>query len=156
MRVTQQFASGLFFLLFGTLYLWLGAGLEMGTAADMGVGYTPRLLGFATMAVGVALLAVGLTGRGNREPVTFAPGPLALTIAMVGGFAALLPWLGLPLTIIVCVLPAAISGEAFKLGRLVLFAIALAVTTTLLFAWALKLQIPIVPEIPGLSFAGLR
>jgi hypothetical protein len=154
--MTQQFASGLFFLLFGALYLWLGADLEMGSAADMGVGYTPRLLGFGTMVVGASLLAIGFSGKGNREPVTFAPGPLALTIAMVGGFAALLPWLGLPLTIVACVLPAAISGETFRFGRLVLFAVGLAVLTTLLFAWALKLQIPILPSIPGLSLGGVR
>jgi Tripartite tricarboxylate transporter TctB family len=155
LRLTQQTASGLFFLLFGAVYLWLAQDLTMGTAADMGVGYTPRMLAVGSMLIGVTLLGGGLLGRGNREAVTIAPKPLLLTTLMVGAFALLLPWLGLPLTVIACVLPAALSGEKFNIGILSLVALALAVFTTLLFAWALKLQIPIWPAIPGVAFPRL-
>lgn len=152
--MTQQIASGLFFLLFGAAYFWLATDLAMGTAADMGVGYTPRMLAVGSMGIGAILLSVGALGRGNREPVSLAVKPLLLTTAMVAGFALLLPWLGLPLTVIACVLPAALSGEKFNFGLLLLIAIGLAVFTTLLFAWALKLQIPIWPDLAGFKFPG--
>jgi hypothetical protein len=150
MRLTQQTASGLFFLAFGTIFLWLASSLPMGTAADMGVGYTPRMLAIGCMAVGAVLLVFGLAGRGLRERVTLNARALMLTTLMVAGFALLLPWLGLPLTVVACVLPASLAGESYRWRALWLIAILLAALTTVLFAWLLKLQIPILPDLPGL------
>ena len=155
MRITQQAASGLFFLAFGALFLWLSTSLPMGTAADMGVGYTPRLLAIGCQIVGGVLLVARLIsdrqGGLGSEPVSFAGAPLLLTTVMVAGFAVALPWLGLPLTVVACVVPAAIAGETFRWPVLLAIAGGLAVRTTLLFAWALRLQIPVWPAIPGLS-----
>lgn len=149
MRLTQQTASGLFFLAFGILAFWLAGDLPMGTIADMGVGYTPRMLAVGCMIVGVVLLAIAMTTGGDTAPVTAALAPLVLVTAMVAGFAVLLPWLGLPLTVVACVLPAAFSGETFRWTSLAAMALILAALTTLLFAWGLKLQIPVLPPMLG-------
>lgn len=151
MRITQQAASALFFLIFGAAYLWAGADLATGTAADMGIGYAPRMLGIGCIGVGAVLMAGAVAGRTGAlgEPVSFALKPLVLVTAMTAGFAFLLPWLGLPLTVTATVLAAAISGEDFRPARLVLIAAGLAAGTTLLFAYLLNLQLPIWPVLPG-------
>ena len=148
--MTQQAASGLFFLGFGALTFWLAQSLPMGAADDMGVGYTPRMLAAGCMLVGAALLVIAAVTGGNREPVTLALGPLVLVTVMVAGFAALLPHVGLPLAVALSVLPAALSGEQFRWGSLLAIAVGLAALTTALFAMALKLQIPILPPALGL------
>lgn len=150
MRITQQSASGLFFLGFGALAWWLASSLPMGTAADMGVGYTPRMLAIGCLGVGAILLAGAILAGGEGEGVSIAFGPLVLVSVMVVGFAALLPVLGLPLAVIASVLPAAISGETFRWTHLLAIAGGLAALTTGLFAFGLKLQIPVLPTIPGL------
>lgn len=147
--MTQQVASGLFFLAFGALAFWLATDLPMGTAADMGIGYTPRMLASGCLAVGAGLTIFGVMKRGSMVPVSFATGPLLLVTLMVAGFALFLPWLGLPLTVILAVLPAAVSGETFRWPQLLGIAVALAVLTTALFAWGLKLQIPVLPWFIG-------
>ena len=145
MQINQQLASGLFFLAFDGVAFWLATELPMGTAADMGSGYTPRLLAMGCLGVGVIRAAGAFIGNVASEPVTLAWRPLALVTVMVAGFAVLLPLLGLPLAVIVAMLPAAVSGEVFRWPVLLAIACGLAAMTTALFAWGLKLQIPIWP-----------
>ena len=145
MHLNQQLASGLFFLAFGGLAFWLASELQMGTAGDMGSGYTPRLLAIGCLGVGVIRTAGALIGNEASEPLTLALRPLALVTIMVAGFALLLPVLGLPISVILSVLPAAVSGETFRWPLLLAIACGLAALTTVLFAWGLKLQIPILP-----------
>lgn len=155
MRVSQQTASGLFFILFGAGFLWLGSDLTMGTAADMGPGYVPRWLALGCMGVGIVQLAIGAVGRGLVEAVTFDLKATLIATAMVGGFALALPWLGLPAAVIVSMLPAILSGEKLKIGVLLAIAAGLAAFATILFVWGLKLLIPVWPTIPGLPIRGL-
>lgn len=145
MRLTQGLASGLFFIVFGALGLWLAADLTAGTVADMGPGWVPRALSIACMTIGGLQMAASLLTGADSAPVTIAPVPLLLVTAMVAGFALLLPTLGLPLTVAVSVLAAAFSGERFRLPALIAIALVLAALTTGLFAFGLKLQIPVWP-----------
>jgi len=155
MRLTQQMASALFFIAFGGVYFWLATDLAMGTAADMGPGYMPRALAIGCIGIGLTLLAIALAGRGLQGPVTGDLKAVALTTAMVGGFALALPWLGLPITVMLAVLPVVVSGERYSLPVLLAIGLGLAVFTTALFAFGLKLQIPIAPAIPGLTLPRL-
>lgn len=149
MRLTEGLASGLFFIGFGAIGYWLGADLTLGTVADMGPGWVPRALSIVCMMIGVLQMATSLITGSDRSPVTVTPAPLLLVTAMVGGFAALLPFLGLPLTVTVCTLSAALSGENFRWSALLAIALVLAALTTGLFALALQLQIPVWPELWG-------
>lgn len=146
-QITQQVVSALFFLLFGGLFYWLSGDLTIGTAADMGVGYTPRLLSFGCLSVGAILMAAAILGRSGAlsERVTFAARPLLLVTAMTAGFALVLPYLGLPVAVFALVLAAALSGERFRVLSLLSVAAGLAVLTTAVFSWALNLQLPIWP-----------
>lgn len=147
MSIRQQHLAGLFFIAFGAFAIWAGRELPIGTAGDMGVGYTPRALAIGCLAVGCVLLVQAfMTPRAADEvPFSVAWWPLGLVTVMVLAFALLLPVLGLPLTVILVTIPAALSGEEFRWTTLAAIAAGMALLTTALFAIALKLQIPVWP-----------
>ena len=147
MGVQQQYLSGLFFIVFGALAVWAGNDLTIGTAADMGIGYTPRALAIGCMAVGCILLlqAFVVTGAEKGPSVSIAWRPLVLVTVMVIGFGVLLPYLGLPITVALMTFMAALSGESFRWPALVAMAVGLAVMSLLLFSTALNLQIRVWP-----------
>lgn len=143
--IGRRIGAALFFIAFGALAVFLGRELPVGTAGEMGVGYTPRMLAIGCIGIGCLLLAEALLGRAVREPVHFAWRPAIFVTLLVLGFAALLPWAGLPLTIIALTLAAGASGETFRWPVLIATAIVLAALATALFAWLLKLQVPVWP-----------
>ena len=147
MRVSQPLVSGLFFIAFGALALYVGADLQKGTSAEMGTGYVPRMLAIGCVAIGcVQLVQAWLRRRASFEAVSIPLLPLALVTGMVVAFALLLPRLGLPITVAITIGAAAVSGERFRWLPLASITIGMAVMTTLLFAWALGLQIPVWPN----------
>ena len=147
MSVQQQYLSGLFFIAFGALAVWAGRDLVIGTAAEMGIGYTPRALAIGCIVVGCVLLLQAFVAKAAAEGprVTIAWQPLALVTLMVIGFGVLLPYLGLPITVALMTLMAALSGEKFSWSMLVAMALGLAVMSLLLFSIALNLQIQVWP-----------
>jgi small-conductance mechanosensitive channel len=147
MGTQQQYLSGLFFIAFGALAVWAGSDLTIGTAADMGIGYTPRALAIGCIACGCLLLAQALfsSPADDQVRVSIAWRPLVLVTLMVIGFAFLLPRLGLPLTVALLTAAAAFSGEKFHWPALGAIAAGMAVLSTLLFSTALNLQIPVWP-----------
>ncbi len=147
MGTQQQYLSGLFFIAFGALAVWAGRDLAIGTAADMGIGYTPRALAIGCVAVGCVLLAQAFFAPSADEGarLSIAWRPLLLVTIMVIGFAFLLPRLGLPLTVAIMTGAAAFSGENFHWPALGAIAAGMAVLSTLLFSTALNLQIQVWP-----------
>jgi hypothetical protein len=146
MGVQQQYLSGLFFIAFGAFAVWAGRDLAIGTAADMGIGYTPRALAIGCIAVGCILLVQAFMSATEEGPrVSVAWRPLVLVTLMVIGFGILLPYLGLPITVALITLMAALSGEDFRWVSLVAMSVGLAVMSLLLFSTALNLQIPVWP-----------
>ena len=148
MGVQQQFLSGIFFVAFGAFATWAGSDLAIGTAADMGIGYTPRALAIGCIAVGCILLVQAYLvapARDDSTQVAIAWRPLALVTLMVISFGVLLPYLGLPITVALMIAMAALSGERFHWLTLGAIAVGMAVLSLLLFSTALKLQIPVWP-----------
>ena len=145
--IKQRVASGVFFIAFGAFAIWAGRDLAIGTASDMGIGYTPRALAIGCVIIGLILLAQSVLGNSveNGGKVSISWWPLTLVTAMVIGFGILLPLIGLPLTVMLVTMATILSGEEYRLPVLVAIAAGMALLTTLLFATALKLQIPVWP-----------
>jgi hypothetical protein len=145
-RLSKPLLSGVFFIGFGAFTLYAGKDLEMGTAGDMGTGYTPRLLALGLLGIGALLLLEAyITRRRDVTRLKIAVAPLLLVTAITVGFALLLPRVGLPIAVAMAVGAAAFSGERFRWPTLIVVAVGLAALTTLLFAFALRLQIPVWP-----------
>ncbi len=67
-RHPKDFFAGLLFIAFGTLAIVIGSNYTLGTAARMGPGYFPRILGGLLVALGLVLALRALRLNGPRLP----------------------------------------------------------------------------------------
>ena len=74
------------FIGLGALVLWSTRDLTVGSAAMMGPGYMPRVIGSLTVILGLVVGLIGLFKGG--EPIgTVQLRPLSILLASVAGFA---------------------------------------------------------------------
>jgi hypothetical protein len=94
---------GLVVVLAAAVYLMAAVALPYGTTAKPGAGFFPTLVGIFGCVVGVTMSALAF-----RRPVRVAAGPEAIhdaaargralsTVAVLGAFCLLMPWVGYPL-----------------------------------------------------------
>ena len=68
-RHPKDFLAGLIFVAFGIAAIVLGSGYPLGTAARMGPGYFPRILGILLIVLGGALRCARSRSRERLFPV---------------------------------------------------------------------------------------
>jgi hypothetical protein len=92
---TPDFVSGVLFVVVGLSVMWLAGAYPPGTAARMGPGYFPRLLGGVLALLGAVITAQALwqeTREGDDAP--FPLRNVLLTIAAIAAFWILLSTVG--------------------------------------------------------------
>jgi len=139
--------SGIMFMAFGLLFMVFSRQYQMGTAAKMGPGYFPTVLGGLLFVLGLAIGATAYS-KCNRE-ARLAPFGLrenALVLASVLLFAAALGPLGIVLSIIILVFVSAAASHEFSLRDTTLAAIFLLILSYLVFVKGLELQFPVWPK----------
>jgi hypothetical protein len=147
LRVTrsQDFWTGCAFVAFGAATAALAQFYPLGSAARMGPGYFPTVLGLLLCGIGLALLIKALAGAGGEEIARINLVLLARVLAAIAVFALLLHPLGLVLAAILVVLVAAWAGHEFRLGEALLNALSLALLSYALFIWGLNQTMPVWP-----------
>jgi Tripartite tricarboxylate transporter TctB family len=143
---SKDFLAGGLYMAFGLLGLWLGRGLETGTASAMEAGYFPRLVCALLIAVGAALAATALV-RTGEVPERGRLRPFAFVTLSCLAFALLLKPLGLVLTLVVSILLAALAGGAVRLIPFMLLCLVLVVANVGIFVVALRIVIPLWPAL---------
>lgn len=144
-------------LLFGLFLIAVAAGalfatrnLNVGSAADMGAGYMPRVVSLGLLAFGLVFCArgvrqAGLTGAALAiEPVQMRP--LLAVLAAVGIFALTAERLGLAIASVVTVVLASLATREGRLRETVPFALLLSAAAVLLFIKVLALPVPVWPR----------
>lgn len=154
-RNHRDFHSGLLFVAVGAAFAIGASGYDVGTAAQMGPGYFPRMLGIITAILGAVVMlksmVVDIEGSGRVGRLAWRP--LLLVIAanlvfgvMIGGLPSIgLPPLGLVLAVVTLTFIASLGGEEFRFGEVAVLATALAVASTVGCVVILRLQLPIWP-----------
>jgi hypothetical protein len=136
---------GLFLLLVATLTLVATRKLGIGTAANMGPGYMPRVI-----AIAVMLFGAFFTGRGLlRSHLGIARVQLRSLIAIplaVALFSLLVEFAGLAIASLVTIIVAAYATHEFRTREAVIFGVAIAAVSVLLFVQLLSLPLPIWPD----------
>ena len=136
--------------------LWMALGYPMGTAARMGPGYMPAILGGLLTLLGAVItlksLHVARAGETVREP---APGfaaeiarlmrPLFFVVVALLSFAHILPRYGLVAAVVVLVLISAFADHRPRLIPVVPLAIVLAFATVLIFVHGLGIPLRVWP-----------
>lgn len=147
-RNQQDFWAGIIFVGTGLLFAAFAIKLQIGTAARMGPGYFPLLLGslLALLGLIVILRALGSSGRESRlgsigwREILFVLGAVAL-------FAASLSSLGIVCATVLLIVTAAYAGHEFSWKETILLALVLVVLAYLVFVRGLNLPFPLWPTL---------
>lgn len=143
-RHPKDFYAGVLFVAVGIFAIVIAAGYPMGTAARMGPGYFPRILGILLILLGGALALRSLKLQGSPIP-TWKWRPVIVVLGSVVLFGEIVDFVGLAISTVVLILLSSWASTEFRLKEALISGVALAVLTVLVFVIALKLQLPIWP-----------
>jgi len=146
MKIThpKDFYSGLMFFAIGLIALILAFQYPLGTAARMGPGYFPRVLGGILMVLGAIISLRSFSMEG--EPITpFAWKAIALVLGGVCLFAAIVITVGLVVATTALIFVTGYASREFNVRESIISSIVLSALSVALFIVGLKLQFPIFP-----------
>lgn len=151
----KDFYSGVLFCAVGVAFAWGATAYPLGTAARMGPGYFPLVLGVLLTLIGAATVVRALAhetpdgepvGPWAWRPLCFVLGANLLFGALLAGVPALgIPQMGLVVATLALTVVAALGGREFRLREVLVLAGVLALGTYLAFVLALNLQFPVWP-----------
>ena len=130
-------AGGLFVALYASHHY------QVGTAARMGPGYFPMVLGYILAAIGAVIALLSLRATVHiLKPPPFTLRPFLAVIAAVALFALLITRIGLVPTTILMVIVTASGSDSFQPRRAVVLGVCLSVIAWLIFSLGLQLTLP--------------
>jgi len=144
-RHPKDFAAGLLFVAVGIAAIVIASNYPLGTAARMGPGYFPRILGILLIILGSALALRALRLQGAKLP-GWHWRPTIIVLGSVVLFGAIVDKVGLAISTVILIVLASAASPEFRLKESVISGIALAVLTVTVFVLVLKLQLPIWPQ----------
>jgi hypothetical protein len=158
MRIKSQkdFYAGLMFTIIGLVFAVTSANsYNIGSAARMGPGYFPLLLGTILVVIGLLITLSGFTsnakdgdkiGNWAWKPMVFVISSNLIFGLLLSGLPKFgIPHMGLIAAIFGLVIVAGMAGEVFKLKEALILSTVLSVGSYLAFVLLLKLQLPVWP-----------
>ena len=152
MRVKNQkdFWAGVMFIAFGGFFAGFGTHYEFGTAAEMGAGYFPTVVGVITIVLGILIAASGLSAKASEGKIAkFEWKVLLLILGPIVLFGLLLQSMGLILSLAMLILISSCASHEFSLKSAMINACVLIVMCLLIFVWGLDLQFQLWPSFIG-------
>jgi Tripartite tricarboxylate transporter TctB family len=143
-RHPKDFYSGLIFIGFGVAAIAIGTNYSLGTAARMGPGYFPRILGIMLIVLGAALSLRALRVQGSPLP-GWKWRPTLIVLGSVVLFGVIVNTVGLALSTILLILLASAASYEFRPKEALISGVLLAMLAVGVFVIGLKLQLPIWP-----------
>ena len=146
MRLThpKDFFAGLMFTAFGLVAMLMAFQYPLGSAARMGPGYFPRVLGGILMVMGAGLAIRSFALKGTAiTPIAWKA--VALVLGGVSLFALIVNTAGLVIATTVLIVVSGLASKEFNLKESLISSAVLATAAVLLFIIGLKLQFPIFP-----------
>lgn len=157
MKIKSQkdFFAGLMYLVVGLAFAIGAIDYNVGTAARMGPGYFPLILGVLLALIGVVIaLKATASGPEGGDPVGkwawkqiffVLAANFTFGILLVGVPALGIPGFGLIVAIIGLVFIASTAGHNVNYKEVLVLALILAAGSYAVFVWALNLQFPVWP-----------
>ena len=146
MKVTQSkdFWVGLIFAAFGAAFMIGARNYNMGSAVRMGPAYFPTVVGGLLLVLGLIVVLKAFFVDSGPVPRMHLR-PLAIVLAGVCLFGALLRPLGLVVASAVLIVVGALGGQAFRWKEVVLLTAILVAFSVALFVYGLGLPFPLWP-----------
>lgn len=147
----KDFWSGLMFIAVGVGFAWGATIYNFGTSARPGPGYFPFGLGVLLAVLGAMVLFTSLTieVEGGDKIGPWAWRPLGVIVFSVALFGALLPRLGMFISLPLLIIMSAAASTEFHWKDALINAVLLTVFCWVIFIWGLKLTIPLLPTFLG-------
>jgi hypothetical protein len=145
-RHPKDFWSGVLFAAIGVFALVYGSRYTLGTAARMGPGYFPRILGILLFVLGVVLVLRSLSAANAGSPIP--RWKLRPTLLVIGGvilFGYIVQWLGMVLSTVILIVCTSAASHEFRPKEAVISGILLAALATGVFVIGIGVQLPIWP-----------
>jgi len=149
-RNTRDVVAGLMFMAFGGVALFMAQSYALGTAARMGPGYFPRLLGFLLLGLGAVQCLIGLRSK-LASPLDWHWRPLLILLTSVALFIVLTPVIGLVASGLVLVVASSAAGAEFRWKEALILGAILGAAAAALFVHGLAVPLPIWPDFAGRS-----
>jgi len=144
---TKDFKSGLLFIFFGMASAVFSGTYQIGTAAKMGPGYFPFVLGGLLTMLGLVVSLRSLSrGEETRKARSFRVKPVVLVLSSVVLFGLLLRPLGLIFSTVILIMISSMASDEFKKKEAILNAFVLLAIVLIIFVYFLKFQIPVWPS----------
>ena len=143
-RNPRDFCAGALFIAIGIATIILGSRYALGTAARMGPGYFPRILGILLIALGGVLAARGFTRSGPRV-AAFHWRPALVVLGSVVLFGAIVRPVGVALSTVILIVAASAASREFRPRESLIAGVLLAALAVGVFVVGLQLQLPIWP-----------
>ncbi len=151
-RSQKDFSAGLLFILFGVASTVFGRSYEIGTAAKMGPGYFPFILGLVLTTLGSVISLRSLSkGKTTRRKGSIQIRPAVLILSSIVLFGLLLLPFGLVVSTILLIFISSMASDEFKIRVAILNALVLLIVVLVVFIYFLQFQIPVLP-----AFLGVR
>ena len=151
MKIKSQkdFWAGLMFIAVGVGFAIGALNYSFGQSARPGPGYFPFGLGILLAILGALAAFEAMTVEtDDGEPIGgFAWRPLLIIVGATVLFGALLPRLGMAISLPILVIVSAMAGDEFHWGEAILNAAILTIGSWAVFIWGLNLTIPLWPTI---------
>jgi len=145
-RNHRDFWSGVLFITTGLLFVALSRQYTLGTAAKMGPGYFPTILGGLMAFLGLLILLPSLAKRGPEVRVAKMDfRAILLVIVAVAVYAATLPKLGFIVSLFLLIGISSLASHEYKLKTTLISSVVLLVFSWLVFVKGLELQFPFLP-----------
>ena len=157
MKIKSQkdFFAGLFYTVAGAAFAIGATNYSVGTAARMGPGYFPLLLGILLALIGAFVMFKALTvetqdgekiGAWAWKPLFFIIAGNLLFGLLLGGLPSVgVPAMGLIAAIFGTTLVVSLAGDTFKIKEVLILATILSIGSYCAFVLLLKLQFPVWP-----------
>jgi uncharacterized membrane protein len=149
-RNHKDFWAGIMFGAFGIFFAGFGTEYKFGSAAHMGPGYFPTLLGCILMLLGIVIAVSGVSAKASEQKVNrFAWSTLLFILGPIVLFGLLLNILGLVLCLLMVVGISSYASHEFTWKATLGNAAVLIVLCLTVFIYALNLQFPLWPAVLG-------
>lgn len=136
-------ASAIFIGL-GVLVLWSTRDLTVGSAAMMGPGYMPRVIGSLTVILGLVVGLIGLFKGG--EPIgTLQLRPLLILLASVAGFALAAESAGFIIAAAGLIIFGSMADREWRVREVLISSTLLTLFGLVVFIYGLDVQMPVGP-----------
>lgn len=143
-RHPKDFWSGVIFTAMGAFAVIYGSKYTLGTAARMGPGYFPRILGILMIVLGLILMLRSFKLQGGKVPA-WKWKPTVLVLGAVVLFGAIVKPVGMAISTVVLIILASAASHEFRPKEAAISGVLLAALAVGVFILGLNLQLPIWP-----------